>query len=114
MDGSIALGLVSDFLESQETPAEQLWQDYLSVLAEGRGIIESKAEHDRRMIVAIASLYECHTGGWSYFLATKKIATGRPAKSDFHPIVVHALGTIGDRTGRSTVMCAVLDEWART
>src|SRR5262249_22379671 len=47
------------------------------------------------------------------FLSTKKIGTGRPAKSEFHPIVVHWLGVTGDRTGRSTVMCAVLDEWAR-
>jgi hypothetical protein len=38
---------------------------------------------------------------------------GRPAKSDFHPIVVHGLKLMGDKTGRSTMIWAVLDEWVR-
>jgi hypothetical protein len=104
----------TDFLDVQESPADRAWQHYEAVLTEGRGISESKAAHDVRVIVAIARLWECHPGGWSYFLITKKISTGRPAKSDFHPIVIHALNAIGDRTGRSTVVCAALDEWVRT
>ncbi len=106
----------SRFAESAGTTSaisERLWGDYLSVLVDGRRLIESKVQYDQRAIVAIARLYECHTGGWSYFLSTKKIGTGRPAKSDFHPIVMHWLGATADRTGHATVVCAVLDEWAR-
>jgi hypothetical protein len=103
-----------DFLESQETPQERAWNDFLTMIAEGRQIVLSKAEHDRRVIVSVARLYECHTSDWSYFLSTKKIGTGRPAKSEFHHIVVYALNAMGDKTGRSTVVCAVLDEWVST
>lgn len=93
---------------------ERLWKEYLDELADGRRIVETKAQHDLRVTVAVARLYEYDPPGFSYFLSTKKIGTGRPAKSDFHPIVVHWLRSTGDRTGRSTVLCAVLDEWARS
>ena len=103
---------LSDFLDLQESPEERAWNDFVATIAEGRRIIVSKTEHDRSVIISIARLYECYTGRWSYFLATKKIGIGRPAKSDFHAIVAHALNAMGDRTGRSTVVCAVLEEWA--
>jgi hypothetical protein len=103
-----------NFLDLQESPEERAWRDFLDVIAEGRKLIVSKAEHELRVMVSTARLYECHTGRWGYFLNTKKIGTGRPAKSDFHHIVVHAFDLMGDRTGRSTVVCAVLDEWARS
>jgi hypothetical protein len=93
--------------------SERLWADYLAEIADGRRIIESKAQHDLRVTVAVARLYDHDPPGFPYFLSTKKIGTGRPAKSYFHPIVMHWLRATGDRTERSTVCCAVLDEWAR-
>src|SRR6266496_1504750 len=66
-----------DFLEYQETPEKRGWDEFLAAIVEGSTLILGQAEHDRRTIAAIAGLYECHEGGWSYFLATKKIAIGR-------------------------------------
>src|SRR5437764_12283993 len=97
------LAALSDFLEIQESPEVRAWNEFLAAIADGRTLIVSKAEHDRRTIVAIGRWYECHPGRWSYFLSTRKIGTGRPAKSDFHPIVVYALNAMGVRTGRSSV-----------
>src|SRR5205814_5228134 len=102
------LAALSDFLEIQESPEERAWNEFLAAIAEGNRLIFSKAEHDTRTMVSIGRLYECHEGRWSYFLATKNISasrqasTGRPAKSDFHPIVINALKLMGDQTGRST------------
>jgi hypothetical protein len=96
------------------TALERLWEGYLAELADGRRIVETKAQHDLRVTVAIARVYDYDPPGFSYFVSTKKIGTGRPATSDFHPMVVHWLRSTGDRTGRSTVVCAVLDEWARS
>ena len=93
--------------------SESLWEAYLAELADGRRIVETKAQHDLRVTVAVARLYEYDPPGFPYFLSTKKIGTGRPARSYFHTIVMHWLRATGDRTGRSTVCCAVLDEWAR-
>jgi hypothetical protein len=96
------------------TTLERLWEGYLAELADGRRIVETKAQHDLRVTVAIARVYDYDPPSFYYFLSTKKIGTGRPATSDFHPMVVHWLRSTGDRTGRSTVVCAVLDEWARS
>src|SRR5438067_957276 len=82
--------------------SERLWEAYLAELADGRRIVETKAQHDLRVTVAVARLYEYDPPGFPYFLSTKKIGTGRPAKSYFHPIVMHWLRATGDRTGRST------------
>jgi hypothetical protein len=95
---------------------DAVWEEYVRLLAEGRHLIESKAQHDIRMYVQIGRLFECHAGSWSYFQDSKKIPPKPPqARSDFHRIVMHGLGETTDRkTGRPTVCCAVLDEWAQT
>jgi len=98
---------------SSSATLERLWAEYLAVLADGRWIIETKAQYDLRLTVSIARIYDYDPPGFTYLLSTKKIGTGRPPKSDFHNIVMHELRATGDKPGRSTVICAVLDEWAR-
>jgi hypothetical protein len=87
------------------TTLERLWEGYLAELADGRRIVETKAQHDLRVTVAIARVYDYDPPSFSYFLSTKKIGTGRPATSDFHPMVVHWLRSTGDRTGVRKLLC---------
>lgn len=96
------------------TALERLWEGYLAEVADGCQIAETKAQHELRVTIAIARVYHYDPPRFSYFVSTKKIGTGRPATSDFRPMVANWLRSTGDRTGRSTVVCAVLDEWARS
>jgi hypothetical protein len=107
--GSATLTLVP-----QESSADAEWAEFERLVAEGRGLTESKAQHDIRMFVQIARLWECHAGRWSFFLDTKKLQRRPQARSDFQPIVMHWLGATADPTGRGTKCCTVLDEWTRT
>jgi hypothetical protein len=93
---------------------EALWQEFVAINRERGSLNLNATENQRQTLVVIAKLRRYHGPRWSYFLASKNIKRQRNAVSDYHPIVMHALGISSDRTGRARPLTVALDEWERS
>jgi hypothetical protein len=93
---------------------EALWQEFVAINRERGSLNLNATENQRQTLVVIAKLRRYHGPRWAYFLASKKIKRQRNALSDYHPIVMHALGISSDRTGRARPLTVALHEWERS
>ncbi len=93
---------------------EALWSEFIRInTARGQLNFDSKG-NQRETLVIILKLKRYYGPGWSYFLASKKMKRQRNAVSDYHPIVMHALGISADPTGRARPLTVTLDEFERS
>jgi hypothetical protein len=94
--------------------SEALWSEFLRINA-ARGQLNLDAKSNQREnLVIIIKLKRHHGPGWSYFLSSKKMKRQPNAVSDYHPIVMRALGISADPTGRARPLTVTLDEFERS
>jgi hypothetical protein len=93
---------------------EALWEEFVGLSGERGRLNLNATQNQRQTLVIIAKLRRYHGPGWSYFLASKKMRRQRNALSDYHPIVMRALGISKDPNGRARPLTVTLDEWERS
>jgi len=93
---------------------EALWEEFVGLSGERGRLNLNATQNQRQTLVIIAKLRRYHGPGWSYFLASKKMKRQRNALSDYHPIVMRALGISKDPKGRARPLTVTLDEWERS
>ena len=93
---------------------EALWEEFVRANTERGRLNLNATQNQRQNLVIIAKLKRYHGPGWSYFLASKKMKRQRNAPSDYHPIVMRALGISRDPNGRARPLTVTLDEWERS
>src|ERR1700757_1395064 len=93
---------------------EALWEEFVRTNIERRRLNLDATQNQRENLVIIIKLKRYYGPGWSYFLASKKMKRQRNALSDYHPIVMRALGISNDRTGRARPLTVTLDECERS
>jgi hypothetical protein len=93
---------------------EILWEEFVRTNTERGRLNLNATQNQRQNLVIIAKLKRYHGPGWSYFLSSKKMKRQRNALSDYHPIVMRALGISRDPNGRARPLTVTLDEWERS
>jgi hypothetical protein len=93
---------------------EALWEEFVCINTERGRLNLNATQNQRQNLVIIAKLKRYHGPGWSYFLSSKKMKRQRNALSDYHPIVMRALGISRDPSGRARPLTVTLDEWERS